>query len=134
MLAQDHKQRILSQVGIMVRFIVCGACSAALYIEATRILQNWTNLPTQVAASISFACVVVISYFSHYHWTFRSMRPHSDALPRFVGVNVIGLTLNYAVISLTLRYSPLSTLAALLVGVFVVVIWNYSLSRSWVFG
>lgn len=117
----------------MLRFGIVGLLATGIYLVSTRILQQHTGLPVQVAASISFVIVVAMNYWLHHSWTFRSTRPHVSALPRFIAVSAGGFLINYLVVLMGSHWLSNAETLVLLVGVAAVVGWNYLLSRFWVF-
>ncbi len=51
----------------------------------------WCNL-------IGFLCAFSVSYFGHYHLSFRSDAPHLKALPKFGFTALLGFLVNNAVL------------------------------------
>jgi putative flippase GtrA len=66
-----------------------------------------------VSASITaYACGMLISYFGHRSVTFRSNQPHRDGIPRFILLNILGLTLAVAIPFLFDRFLGLPSFVA----------------------
>lgn len=117
----------------LARFVAVGSLAAVIYILGTGFLREHTKLSVPVAASAVFALVVTINYVLHYFWTFRCTRTHGNALPRFLGVATGALVLNFAAVLLMSRLVPQSHIIPLLCGIGLVVVWNYAMSKFWVF-
>ena len=117
----------------LIRFGVVGGVATIVYFVATRSLQYYAGLSTPTAASISFALVVALNYVLHYAWTFRSSEPHLRTLPRFLGTSFGGLAINYVAVLGATSWLQMSQSEGLLLGVGLVVMWNYLLARFWVF-
>jgi putative flippase GtrA len=115
------------------RFGAVGVLSTALYLLSTMLLGRFAHLTVAAAAGASFLFVVTINYLLHYSWTFRSDRPHSSTLPRFIATAISGMAINSAVLLLGARYQILQPVPLLLLGVCLVVVWNFLLSKFWVF-
>lgn len=120
-------------VAQMIRFGLVGLCATGTYFVSTLLLHRYVPLSLPVAAAVSFAVVVAMNYVAHYSWTFRSDRAHAAAIPRFLATSVGGLAINTVVVALGGRWPGARQTTILLVGAVVVMIWNYLLSRFWVF-
>jgi putative flippase GtrA len=114
-------------------FGAVGILATGIYIVATLLLRKYGRLSVPLAASISFILVVATNYALHYSWTFRSAKSHTTTAPRFIGTSVGGMIINTATVTIGARCSTLPQNALLLLGVGLVVIWNYLLARFWVF-
>lgn len=116
-----------------IRFCVVGGIAAGSYFGCTLLLKNYLVIQLTVAATLSFAIVATASYFLHYSWTFRSRRPHSSALPRFVVTSAGGTLINNIVLVLGMHVGITHQDVLLLLGLTSVVVWNFCLAKLWVF-
>jgi putative flippase GtrA len=124
---------VIAQTAQLLRFATVGLLATGIYLGAVTLLSRWLELSVPIAATISFVLVVTINYLLHYFWTFRSRRHHGSAVPRFLVTSVGGLAINYAVVALGTRWLQLSQTPVLFLGIGFVVLWNYALSKFWVF-
>lgn len=127
------KGRANSAITQIIRFAIVGVCSTGIYVASTLLLHRYALLQVPAAASVSFAIVVAINYVAHYCWTFKSNCPHSVAVLRFLGTAAGGWIINSIVVALGTHWTGARPTTILLVGAASVVIWNYSLSKFWVF-
>ncbi|WP_380877566.1 hypothetical protein ACFB49_13370 [Sphingomonas sp. DBB INV C78] len=76
-------------------FGLVGGASTLAYI-ALALGFGRLGLHAVAASFAAYLVGMVISYAGHRHLTFASRRPHSEALPRFVLVNLFGVGLSLA--------------------------------------
>lgn len=117
----------------LARFATVGVVATGLYLSYTHLLERYVGMQSPIAACVAFLLVVTTNYALHYSWTFRSDRPHASTIPRFISTSLGGLAINYAVVECGTRWLSVPKTWILLLGVALVVIWNYVLSRLWVF-
>jgi len=86
------------------------------------------------ASAIGFCSSALLNYYLNHRLTFRSRKPHWQALPRFSLVALSGLTLNSLLMAVFIRYFGIQYLIAQLVTTSLVLIWNFYLNRRWSFG
>jgi putative flippase GtrA len=73
-----------------VRFGVVGIAATITYAALAWIATVWLALPAGPSSLAAYGAGSLVSYFGHRAVTFRSERPHREALPRFLGVTVVG--------------------------------------------
>lgn len=117
----------------LVRFGIVGLLGTGIYLAATILLVSYGGWSVVASATASFLLVIATNYFLHYSWTFRSRRPHSSALLRFIGTSAGGMVINTGFLLASTRVAALRPSILLLGGVCLVVLWNYLLSKLWVF-
>ena len=116
-----------------IRFGVVGSLTAGIYLVGTQMLHEYVQLSVSVAATVLFVPAVVVNYILHYSWTFRSSTSHENAAPKFFGAALGAIGINYLVVALGTRWLQFSQIFVLLISGLIVVVWNYLLSRFWVF-
>lgn len=72
------------------RFVLVGLAATLCYAVLAWTSTTRLGLPPPVASLASYAAAAVLSYLGHRHLTFRSRRPHGEAVPRFAGISVAG--------------------------------------------
>jgi putative flippase GtrA len=110
-----------------------GLLATGIYLGSVLLLSRCLELSVPMAATLSFVIVSTSNYLLHYFWTFRSRRHHGSAAARFLATSLGGMAINYAVVALGTRWLLLSRTGILFVGISFVVLWNYTLSKFWVF-
>ena len=85
----NREVMLFGVVGItatIAHYLVANAVFALLGISIF-----WCNL-------VGFLCAFSVSYFGHYHLSFRSDAPHLKALPKFGFTALLGFLVNNAVL------------------------------------
>lgn len=93
----------------IMRFGLVGITATATHIGTVLLLVERGGREPLTANFIAFALAVLVSFWGHYHWTFKTSTPYRSAFPRFFAIAVLGLGLNQtimfsAVTILTLDY------------------------------
>jgi len=128
-----------------VKFCIVGASSFTINFALLYLLHRQFHLHVIAANTIAFMVAVTNGYVWNRRWTFKAvgLRRQREQYAMFVGVNVVGLGLNTAIVAGVLRlltgsWSPRHTpgsqlLAATVVATAVVVFWNFYANRHWTF-
>ena len=74
-----------------------GGTATAGYAVLTWLLSSVVALPAAIASLSSYAVAAAISYFGHRRLTFRSRRPHREAVSPFIGVSLFGYAMAFAI-------------------------------------
>ena len=117
----------------MIRFGIMGATSAGIYLVFF-IPLRWV-VPTRlwVAATIGYLLSMVVNYVLQRNYTFRSNRPHQEAMGRYLVVQLMGLALNATVLELLTMRVKLSLWLAQGIAIAGVAVWSYVAQKLWVF-
>lgn len=131
----------------LIKFCLVGASSTVIDKGIQRVLMlSFPLWPWWFCQTISFCFGVTNGFFWNRRWTFQAQDFGSSRLQyrRFVATNTVGWGLNLAFTKLFLFFltnqwsftvnPPANTvLAASLMAIPLVVIWNFSASRFWTF-
>lgn len=118
----------------LIRFSTVGVVGTVVYYMLLWGMVEVYGLSVLLATSIAFLLVVAQNYVLHYGWTFASDNPHSSAVPRFLLMSVTGFCINWGVMYAGIRIIEVNYLISQAVAIAIVVIWNFSLSATWIFG
>jgi putative flippase GtrA len=77
-----------------------GALSAAIYALATWFLAKQLAWPAAAASCAACTVAALVSYFGHRRLTFRSDRPHREAVSRFVALSLVSYMVAFIVPSI----------------------------------
>jgi putative flippase GtrA len=109
------------------------------------------HVPSNVAQTISFLCAVVSNFTINRYWTYPDSRskPIWHQLTQFTIVSIIGWGIRFLIfhfienpiirfyqsLALPLPFSPqfLGSNTTLVMGVFIVLIWNFLVNRYWTY-
>jgi len=86
------------------------------------------------ASSVGFTVGALVNYALNYRFTFRSVRRHREALPRFYLVAVAGFVINGLVMLILAERLALQYLLAQLVATGIVLVWGFTANSLWTFG
>ena len=113
-------------------FAGVGAIGTAAHYVALIVTVEGKLLDPVPATMLGYLVGMIVNYLLNYVYTFRSARPHSVALSRYVVVSAIGFVAN-ALLMFCLS-TRIHYLAAQVLATGLVLVWNYLCSRIWVFG
>jgi len=116
------------------RFATVGVITTLLDFVLFAGLTQLGQLAPAVANIFSYCCGIALSFALNRHWTFGRIDSNSPAF-----LEAMKFALSYAaglVLSTVLVYALAHVMPALIaktLAVAIVLIWNYSMSRYWVF-
>jgi putative flippase GtrA len=118
----------------LAAFLVVGGSGAVAFVLLSSLMIELnTGLPDWLVSALCWAGLIVPVYLGHRFVSFRSDAPHTQALPRYVAVQVLGLTL--AALFSWIAYSVLglpSLVGAVLVAGLTAGL-NFVILRAWAF-
>jgi putative flippase GtrA len=117
---------------VAIRFAVVGSLNTAIDLGVFTALTAIAGLPPDRANGISYSCGIVTSFILNRGWTFADSRGGvAEQFTRFIVVSLASLLLSTMVVTgLSVIMAPL---AAKLVSVPVMFVWNYGMTRRFVF-
>jgi putative flippase GtrA len=124
-----------------VRFGLVGSAATAVHVVLFAVFFDALSMPSLQANLIAFTFAFFVSFFGHFHFTFRAGRvPEAEprltrrrAMARFLAVAMFGLLLNSAVVWLIVERLAWSYVYALILMATVVPVTVFALSRFWAF-
>ncbi|HQQ63624.1 MAG TPA: GtrA family protein [Pseudomonadales bacterium] len=120
--------------GELLRFLVVGASAAAVHFVVVLLLVQWYALQPLLANIAAFITAFQVSYFGHRFWTFaHTDTQHSQSLPRFLLVAVLGFASNECLYYLLLQYTTLPYWLSLGMVLVLVAVMTFVLSKLWAF-
>lgn len=119
--------------GQFTRFATCGAAGTlAHYLLLVSLVQGLGSSP--VAASCGgFVLGAAVNYTLNYRYTFRSSKPHREAMCKFFAAALIGASINTALMSILIHQVNLHYLVSQVIATGTVLVWNFTVSRIWTF-
>lgn len=99
----------------------------------TSLFQHADLGRTLMANALAFSVAFAVSYYGQRRWTFRSARSHSETLPRYLAVALLGLALNEGVVALCMHTFDQPPIVAVALGVCGAAACTFIVSRQWVF-
>jgi putative flippase GtrA len=115
------------------RFAIVGGIATAIHYAILIVFVQGGLAGTVSASSIGFAASVLFNYALNRSFTFHSRRAHTDALPKFMIVALIGLVLNGSLVWLFHVSVGLHYLLAQVLATVGTLSSNFALNRAWTF-
>jgi putative flippase GtrA len=117
-----------------LRFASVGATGTAVQYAILAGLVELTGFNSTAASAIGYVGGAFTNYYLNYRFTFQSERSHLSAAPRFFTVAAAGLGLNILFMAIGTGSLGLHYLIAQCASTAIVLLWNFSASKLWVFG
>ena len=76
----------------------------------------------------------IVSYALNRRHTYRSDRPHQEAVWRFASVACVGFLITWAIMHLLVERWSLPYLPAQLLTTGIVLVWSFTAHKAWTFG
>ena len=109
-----------------VKFCIVGGSGVFVDFGVTWLLKEVCRINKYVANSAGFVCAATGNYLLNRIWTFESHDPEIAAqYLRFIGISVIGLLINNAVIYLLNDRLRLPFYLSKVLAIGVVTFWNF---------
>ena len=89
----------------------------------------WSSV---AASTLGAVCGAAVNYALNHRFTFRSVRPHAHAAPRFLAVSALGIALNAAIVAAGDTIG-MPYLAAQVVATGAVLLTAFTVNRRWTF-
>jgi putative flippase GtrA len=115
-----------------LRFLLTGGFGAACYLIGSHFLAI-NGVEAWIASFSAYACLVPIVYAIQKRFVFESSRSHFKSFPRYVIIQLIGLTLSAAVPFLLGKLSINPNVSFFCV-ILLITLTNYTLQLRWAFG
>lgn len=112
------------------RFVAAGVLSVSVDFAVLILLISLGAHPL-LANLLSFPSGIATNYALHRRWTFRSSAPVRAELLHFLVVSLTGVVIAQVIIWAWMTIG--GYMIGKLLSIAVVFMWNYSMSRGWVF-
>ncbi|MEO8485113.1 MAG: GtrA family protein [Betaproteobacteria bacterium] len=124
----------MALVRTFVRFAVVGAIATAVHAAVFALLIEATTVDPVAATAVAFAVAFVAGYALNRRWTFASRADPIAQLPRYLAVQLAGLSLNAAIMAFAVHAERWSPYIGLALAIVIVPPLTFALARAWVFG
>lgn len=115
-----------------LRFALVGVIGTALHYAVLIVLVSGLDGDPALGAMAGATCGAAFNYWLNHRFTFRSDRPHREALPRFLLMAGIGISLNGMIVK-ALTLAGVNYLLSQVGATLIILIMNFFLSRLWIF-
>lgn len=117
-----------------LRFAGVGAVGTGVQYAMLGILVELAGFHPTLASGVGFVGGAFTNYYLNYRFTFYSVRRHLSAAPRFFTMAAAGLGLNTLFMAIGTGFFGLHYLIAQCASSAIVLLYNFSASKLWVFG
>jgi putative flippase GtrA len=121
----------------LLRFLFIGFLGTILNIVIFYIVADYFGIDANAASIIAFCIAVTQNYVLNHLWSFKKYISYDlnlNSYLKYVSVNIFGLVANLIVLNLIMiEFQPSLKVIAQLCGILVGTIFNYILSRLYVF-
>ena len=117
-----------------LRFAGVGAMGTGVQYLVLIGLVQFVGINATVASCVGYASGAVVNYSLNYRFTFNSGRNHRDAIWRYVLLVASGFTLNGLLMFGAVELLKTHYLPAQLATTGLLLLFNFLVSRWWVFG
>ena len=115
------------------RFCLVGTVATAVHFAILIAGVRLIGVDAVIASSAGYVAGAIVNYALNYGFTYRSMRPHQEAVPRFLIVVTIGATLNTALMAIQIDLLGFHYLAAQVLATGTVLVWHFAGHLHWSF-
>jgi len=125
---------VASNIRLFLKFCLVGCSNVIVTLTAFYILYNFFAINYLIASILAYSLGIVNSFTWNRLWTFRIRK--SDVkreFARFLTVNLIGLGMNVCIMFLLVDVICANALVSQVIAVGLVLVFNFSLVRFWVF-
>ena len=116
-----------------MRFGGVGTTCAAIYFVLLWAIGKFFELPMAARATLAYAPAMLANYLLHRTFTFRSMRPHTHAGPRYVIVQLGGMLINSGVLWLGMDVKAWPYLPVQAAAICLMALWSFAGQKLWAF-
>lgn len=116
-----------------VKFCVVGGSGVLVDFGVTYVCKEWIRLNKYLANSLGFAIAATSNYLLNRLWTFHSHNNIPVEYLKFVGISVLGLGINNAVIYLLTDKLRWNFYFSKLFAIGMVTIWNFFMNYYFTF-
>lgn len=114
-------------------FFVAGLVATAVHMLVLVLLVEAAGTSALAGTCAGALAGALTSYALNRRYTFRSARPHAEALPRFLVVAAGAFVLNGVLMAAILAAADVHYLVAQVATTAVVLVYTFSANRAWSF-
>lgn len=115
------------------RFCLVGTVATALHFGILIVGVRLAGFDAVIASSAGYVVGAIANYALNYTFTYRSMRPHREAFPRFLLVVAIGAALNATLMAIQINLLGFHYLVAQVLATGTVLVWHFVGHLNWSF-
>lgn len=114
-------------------FAGMGAIGTAMHYSVLITLVRLAQIDAVLASMAGFVVGACVNYSLNYLFTFKTSKRHTEALPKFFMVALLGMGINAAIMAGLVHQAGVHYLLAQIVATGLVLVWNFAGNKLWVF-
>ena len=118
---------------VLPNVVSCIVAIIALYFALLWLLTQVTRLSLTLLATLAYGSGILFNYLVQRSFTFRSVRQHQHAGPRYMVVQLGGMAINSAVIWLGVDIEHWWYPAVQVGAIALTTVWSYVGQKFWAF-
>ena len=115
------------------KFGAIGFLSTVIHLTLVAGMIFFLGINVLHANFLAFVIAVSVSFFGHYHWTFRSQVAKSRSFIKFLVIAAIAFFVNNTFLVTLLGLEYLTKIQSVMIAVLIIPVITFTLSRLWVF-
>ena len=124
----DH--RVFAQ---FIKYATAGAAGTVVQYALLLLLVEGAGMGSVLASTCGAVAGAFVNYTLNYRYTFRSSRPHAEAMVKYFTVTAGGIALNALVLAAATSLLGLHYVFAQLLATGVVLLAAFATNRAWTF-
>ena len=118
---------------MFVRFLMVGGTTTLIHYLILFILVRMAGVNEVTASTVGFVSSAVLNYWFNRSFTFQSNRRHTQALPRFILVALIGMLINAFVVWVAVLVLAFNLILGQLLATGCAMVWSFIANKLWAF-
>jgi len=123
----------MSIVKQFIHFAAVGLVGTVAHYITLICLVSILSTNAVLASSAGYIVGAFVNYYLSFRFIFNSNKKHTDALPKFLSVAVVGFALNGILILVFIEYFLFYYLLSQVFATGIVLVWNYGANKAWTF-
>ncbi|MDR1343053.1 MAG: GtrA family protein [Prevotellaceae bacterium] len=120
-------------IALFIKFCLVGGSGVAVDFAVTGVGKELLRINRYLANALGFAVAASSNYILNRLWTFHSHNNVPAEYAKFIGIALVGLAINSAVIYLLAEKLKIHFYLSKLLAIGVVTVWNFLMSYLFAF-
>lgn len=116
-----------------ISFLKVGVIATACHYVLLIVLVEALSVNVLIASTLGAIFGAIVNYALNYRLTFQSDLAHTSVIPKFIGVALLALVLNWALMKFFTETILIQYLLAQVITTILLVIVTYGLNKIWSF-
>ncbi|PLX34199.1 MAG: hypothetical protein C0605_14410 [Hyphomicrobiales bacterium] len=118
----------------LLRFTWVGIASSLLYVLFVILFVEIASITSQQAAVLSYLCALVINYYAHRNFTFRSQATRTPEISKFLVLHAFNLMISFGCMLMVVNWLGMPYIFGAFLAAALVPVSTFLIMNFWVFG